>query len=343
MSRKGRHRYIPVFYLRQWTGDDGQVCEFSKPYDRVKPRRVHPEGTGYVDGLNTVEGLPPAEEQYLENIFFKIADDAAARALRILFTPPPWNFTAKERSGWSRFIISLMLRNPETVQKHKEVAAAIFKDALPRIEETYARERSPHDPPTYAEYAALHGPNPASRTIVRLLQTLIDNVELGRGINSMRWMVLTDLKPRFQLLTSDRPLLVTNGIGHPNGQIILPISPFHIFVATNNVQTENQFGRSGALVRQSLRSTTASPASRESMCTAPMTSNCLLYRSALGSDTLPTRLKICPLILKSPRRVLRCRAKPSASSRGAATTTLSALTEAVRRSCEIPETAFDRW
>ncbi len=55
----------------------------------------------------------------------------------------------------------------------------------------------------------------------------------------MRWMVLTDPKPRFQLLTSDRPLLVTNGIGHPNGQIILPISPFHIFVATNNVQTEN--------------------------------------------------------------------------------------------------------
>ncbi len=239
MSKEGRHHYIPVFYLKQWAGDDGRVCEFSKPYDRVKPRRVHPEGTGYVDGLNTVEGLPDNQEQYLENVFFKIADDDAARALRVLLAPPPWNLTVKDRSGWSRFIMSLMLRNPESMERHRKVAAALFKDMLPRIEESYAKDRGPNDPPTYAEYAELHGPNPAGRTIVRLFQSLVDNVELGRRINSMRWLVLAARNPKFELLTSDRPLLITNGIGHQNGQIIMPISPFHIFVATNNVETEN--------------------------------------------------------------------------------------------------------
>jgi hypothetical protein len=34
-------------------------------------------------------------------------------------------------------------------------------------------------------------------------------------------------------------MLITNGIGPPKGHIIMPISPFHIFVATNNVETEN--------------------------------------------------------------------------------------------------------
>ena len=34
-------------------------------------------------------------------------------------------------------------------------------------------------------------------------------------------------------------MLVTNGIGRPDGHIILPISPFHIFVATTNEETEN--------------------------------------------------------------------------------------------------------
>jgi len=239
MSKEGKHHYIPVFYLKQWTGSDGRLCEYSRPYDRVKPRRVHPDGTGYVNGLNTIEGLPPGEEQYLEDVFFKIADNYAARALRILLGVKPWNFTPKERSGWSRFIISLMMRNPESVQKHREVASTIFKDALPRIEATYAKERGPDDPLTYAEYAQLHGPNPAGRTIALLMQGLIDNVPVGTSINGMRWTVLVDPNPKHSLLTSDRPLLITNGIKHPSGQVILPISPLHAFVATNNIETEN--------------------------------------------------------------------------------------------------------
>lgn len=113
------------------------------------------------------------------------------------------------------------------------------KETLPRIEAAYAKDRGPSDPPTYAEYTQLHGPNPAARTIVRAIQTLADNAELGRRINSMRWMVLSDTKPKFELLTSDRPMLITNGIGLPKGHLIMPISPFHVFVATHNVETEN--------------------------------------------------------------------------------------------------------
>jgi hypothetical protein len=193
-----------------------------------------------MDGLNTVYGLPREEEQYLEDVFYKVADDDAARALRILLAPPPWTMTLKERSGWSRFIISLMLRNPEAVEKHTKVAVELFRESVPRIEELYEKKRRPEDPLTYAEYAQIHGPNPEGRTIVRILQGLVDNEELGRKLNSMRWMVLSERDPPYQLLTSDRPLLVTNGIGRPEGHIIMPISPFHIFVATTNEQTENE-------------------------------------------------------------------------------------------------------
>jgi Protein of unknown function (DUF4238) len=239
MSKEGKHHYIPVFYLKQWTGPDGRLCEFSKPFDRVKARLVHPDGTAYVHGLNTIEGLPPGQEQYIENVFFKIADNYASRALRILLSERSWNFTDKERSGWSRFIISLMLRSPESVQRHRETAVALFKEALPRIEQEYARERRPTDPRTYFEYAQLHASNPASRTIALLLQKVIDNEPVGQYINGMRWMVLRDGNPKYPLLTSDRPVIITNGIRHSNGQIILPISPYHAFVATNNVETED--------------------------------------------------------------------------------------------------------
>jgi Protein of unknown function (DUF4238) len=254
MSKEGRHHYIPVFYLKQWARDSkGRFCEFSRPYDRVKPRRTHPDGTGYVDGLNTIEGLPAADSRYLEDVFFQIADDGAAQALKTLLGPPPWSMSAKERSAWTRFIMSLLVRNPEGVAKYKQVAAAIYKAMLPRNEALYAKERGPDDPPTYAAYAERHGPNPAARIVVRVIQTLSDNEELGRQINAMRWTVLSFKGPKFELLTSDRPMLMTNGIGTPTGHLIMPISPFHIFVATNNIETElniRNVSRNGKAIAQ---------------------------------------------------------------------------------------------
>jgi hypothetical protein len=45
-----KHHYIPEFYLKQWAGPDGRLCEFSRPYKRVLPRMTHPGGTGFSRG-----------------------------------------------------------------------------------------------------------------------------------------------------------------------------------------------------------------------------------------------------------------------------------------------------
>jgi hypothetical protein len=238
MPKEPKHHYLPVFYLKQWALNQRRLCEFTKPYDRIRLRTTYPEGTAYIRGLNTVEGLPPTEARFLEEVFFQIADAGAARVLRTFLKPPPWNITAKDRSAWSRFIMSLMVRNPESLEKYKNVAAALYQEVRSNIEALYNKERKETDPPTYAEYAEKQGSNPAGRTVVRVIQSLADNKELGQCINSMRWTVLNDPDPKFELLTSDRPWLTTNGIGSPNGELIMPISPTHIFVATNNVETE---------------------------------------------------------------------------------------------------------
>jgi hypothetical protein len=237
---------FPFFTLNsghETTKDD--FANSASHTNRVRPRMTHPGGTGYVHGLNTVEALPPTEARFLEDVFFQIADDAAAQALKILLSPSPWNFTTKIRSGWSRFIMSLMVRNPESVQKYKEVAAVLFKDALPRIEAEYARDRRLDDPPTYAEYAQRHGPNPAGRTIIRVIQALADNEELGRRINSMRWTVFSDTSPKFELLTSDRPMLVTNGIGPPRATSSCPSPHFTFSWQRTTSRRRITSGRSG--------------------------------------------------------------------------------------------------
>ncbi len=234
-----KHHYIPVFYLKQWMGPKETACEFSRPRDRVKTRQVHPDGTGYVRGLNTIPGTAPEDADFLETYFFKKTDDDAARALRILLAECPWRFTDKERSGWSRFITSLIARNPEEIQRLKAAGQALFDKALPEIEADYAAGREPTDPPTYAEYVAIHSPNPRGRAGAILVQRVIDHPMIGTKINNMRWMVLHDARPKNLLLTSDRPVVMTNGLDADNSQLILPISPKHVFVATNNLATEN--------------------------------------------------------------------------------------------------------
>jgi hypothetical protein len=234
-QKENKHHYIPVFYLKQWAGSDDRICEFSKPSDRVKQKRVHPDGTAYVRGLNKIPGLPPHEANYLETYFMQLTDNHASRALRILLGQTPWRFTNQKRSGWSRFIVSLVARNPESVQRLKTAGHALFDQALPDIEADYARRKQP----TYAEYAAQSSPNPTGRAAAILIQKVIDHSQLGNRINQMRWMVLHDARPKNLLLTSDRPIVMTNGIAYEDSQIILPISPRHIFVATNNATTEN--------------------------------------------------------------------------------------------------------
>jgi hypothetical protein len=77
-----KHHYIPAFYLKQWAGTDGRLCEMSGPYDVVKPKQVHPDGTGYARGLYTLQGLPPEAANVVETRFLKDADNLGAVALR---------------------------------------------------------------------------------------------------------------------------------------------------------------------------------------------------------------------------------------------------------------------
>jgi hypothetical protein len=122
-----KHHYVPVFYLKQWAGPDGRLCEFSRPYTLrpgevmppnipVKPRMTHPDGTGYARGLYTFDTLPPAVANVLEQQFLQRADDLAYSAVRRLLENR-FDFDDETRSAWSRFILTLLHRSPEAIDR----------------------------------------------------------------------------------------------------------------------------------------------------------------------------------------------------------------------------------
>src|ERR1700728_779884 len=112
MSKAGKHHFVPVFYLKQWAGTDERICEYRRRYHGVLPKRVFPDGTGYVHGLYSVPGLPEKDEQYVEKRFMSRIDNDAAIALRWILdeTKPAGDLPDRLKVSWAQFIYSLTLR-----------------------------------------------------------------------------------------------------------------------------------------------------------------------------------------------------------------------------------------
>lgn len=234
--KEPKHHYIPVFYLKQWAGVGSRLIEFSRqgPNGAVKPRPTSPTGTGYVRGLYRIEDVDPNVVNAVEVLFLKPSDGLAAEALQSFLHGE--TFPRPElRTSWSRFVLSLMLRYPEAV--------ALMKQQLrENVARMYEQTRQPDEPPTFAEYEAVHGTQEMARVHGRLLMDLMRDSRMGRLIFGMHWGVLKFKNYTHNLLTSDRPI-VSNIFRLSANHLCLPISPEMLWLACASSAAEQEFQR----------------------------------------------------------------------------------------------------
>lgn len=234
MSKEGKHHYIPVLYLKQWAGSDRKVCEFKRRYGGVLPRRVHPDSTGYVHGLNTVPNLPPEEAQYIETEYLQKLDHKASLALEKLITGSSLRTETSPMLtvAWASFLYSLILRTPEVL--------SIMQD---RFDKTRADLASMSE-----DSRTITDDDGNERTIVvhqkdikapEFLPTFLSSKLVIRGLAAMQWAVKSVRGAKHALLTSDRPVIMTNGLAKPTDHLALPLSPMMLFFATNSQETHN--------------------------------------------------------------------------------------------------------
>lgn len=225
-----KHHYIPQFYLKQWVGADGRLCEYSRPRDRVKAQMKHPSGTGYVRGLYTLEGAPPNIADAFENKFLSIADGQAADALRTMLNhnkiPEP-----REKAAWTRFIMTLLHRTPEGVARNYAKLLQFFEgDGAEAIRSQYDKIKGPNDPATAEEFIEKNKRRIASRSHMDVMLTLMQSEMVGDRILNMRWHLGRLDNYKHSLLTSDRPIVMTNGIATADTHMIMPLSPRYVLV-----------------------------------------------------------------------------------------------------------------
>ena len=226
-----KHHYIPAFYLRQWQDSNNKLFEFSKPRAGIEKKTVSAEATGFEQRLYELRGFEPELAQQMEDRFFKPLDTAGSQALAILECKFDTPLTKKTASDWTRFVMSLLLRCPEDIKLFKHKWHTQFYPASPEDEQEYLSIRGEGDPPSLAEFMDNFSVARREEHAYKIFMRLVDNKEIGNRFINLHWHVLELENSPFPLMTSDRPVIRTNGIDVKWGHLALPIGPRRLFLA----------------------------------------------------------------------------------------------------------------
>ncbi|MBF0678423.1 MAG: DUF4238 domain-containing protein [Devosia sp.] len=231
------HHFVPVFYLKKWiVAPEKRLVEFAKrDHGGVSGRWTGPKGTGYARFLyDAKDGVAPS----LEETFFEPTDTKAAVAMQTFFCPGPYlEWERPVRSAWTRFLLTMMMRHPEDLDTFRRTMQADWTNLNDEMREAYLRGRDPDMPETAEEWWEQNRDGFMETATLRILRTLMDHENVGGRINSMDWSTVIMTPSKHPLLTSDRPLLMTDTLTEPDAFIMLPLSPTRLFIAVRREET----------------------------------------------------------------------------------------------------------
>jgi hypothetical protein len=192
-----------------------------------------------------VTNVDSAVATYLERQFFKVTDDYAAKALSVIETGQWKPMDTTIRSGWTRFTMALLHRNPEQVGKFLAIVSQYVAIVKPQYEKLYHDRKDANHPATFDEFWRDILPEVVGRTWIKLIQTTVDSKFVGNHFNSLIWRVL-DFKSSRTFLTGDRPIIMTNGMNSVDSHLAIPIGPRKLFIAAHTTGLADTLMRSKA-------------------------------------------------------------------------------------------------
>jgi hypothetical protein len=246
MSDPINHHYLPVFYLSQWCNLDGKVMRYYRPRHQVVASPITPENTGYEPLLYSLDGYAPEHRQAVEKTFMgPRVDGPAADALKVLLARKDPNLSEQTQADWTRFLMSMGLRDPATLAKIKADTRRSLEAKLLSEPEAYLAARGESNHPTLLAWFESHAPALLPNIGTLYLPGLIENEQIGTIIIRMRWATLDLSSSAVTLLTSDRPYIRTHGLKDPQCILVLPLSPRFAFVATHDLEQQQKLLRRG--------------------------------------------------------------------------------------------------
>jgi len=130
--------------------------------------------------------------------------------------------------------MTLLHRTPEAIERMRAQIGQEFPGSFASVQDYHSALRRINTPESPDNFS-LEVHEIALQDVVHgALHTIMDSSLTGNVLNQMDWSVVVINRANFPLLASDRPIVMTNGIGRANSYLILPISPRHAFVGAGS-------------------------------------------------------------------------------------------------------------
>ena len=192
-------------------------------YNKLVCKPKAPKSTGGRDGLYFIPMAPPDQQNMMEDKFWKRIDQWGADGLALLWSNDPAAAAKMNKVGWTKFIMSLLFRNPNGVKNFNTWATGSVLNGC--LKDDYAKYRLPHEPASFDKFQdALEQPG-MTELAARSLRYMVENEEICRAILDMEWQVVTVPPTSDPILTSDVPLIINGALKDDDGCLILPLSP----------------------------------------------------------------------------------------------------------------------
>jgi hypothetical protein len=181
-------------------------------------------------------GIPEELAEAVEKKFMATVDNLARDALDIVLANAHNKWSPKTRSAWSRFVNGLLFRVPERVATARKYLEDFWLKDYERHLADYDAQKAEGDP-DFLEHII----QSVNRETLEFTMKQIDDRRIGNLLNRMRWRTIDVAPVGRPLFTSDRPVIMSNGLGYDNSHLLLPVSPTRLFLATNSAAMENHF------------------------------------------------------------------------------------------------------
>lgn len=222
MSIPRDHHFLPKFYTARWVTSGSLICYTRpRPYGPLHGRAASPKAVGKRRDLyRYTEGFDEIDRQRIEVKLFGPIETRASEALRKIDEGEPGS--GSDKIGLVQFVLSLQFRSPSRIDH----LLLELKKRFEGIDLKY------HEPLEFNEFDR--------DLVLDLVGDLISSDILIEAIGEMQ-AFRVDVPSDHKLLTSDHPLIISQGIDHQDAFIILPYAPDRLVIFARRESTVARF------------------------------------------------------------------------------------------------------
>lgn len=245
MSKERDHHYVPQFHLRKWASCKGEITQWGRirHHDKLVRKLVTTAATAYVPGLYALAHVDDEEAQQIETRILGKIETEAKPVLEKLISTGPRGLTVRDRYWWTIYLNASLIRVPHIVERVRtEVAEGIARDLTQDIPE-YAAARGSATEATLYEWAANNAPALVANAGLEVLVNLMGSEKIIDRIIHLKWLVKDVTTASRRLLLGDNPFERIGDLYRSRTVISLPLTPTHIFVASDAHDILDQFAR----------------------------------------------------------------------------------------------------